>query len=232
MLYKQLSFQDLAPVWRIIVAVVVFELAGGFIGFTYGYHHSGFMNLWAGGALAALPGFVLGAIWHLSGPVDRRDTIRIAGFLGLLSAILFFTAVFDAIPGMKSDMRMLATLSQFDNEPFDRIEIFDRYRKTEILTVTEPAIVAAFTRAISDAVGHSPSHPQYSHSWYAIVSGPKRYEFELHLDPNFPDSIIGYSLTRSEHPASYQVAFQSHALRPWIEEHLVRGRAVGGGGPG
>lgn len=225
-LYKKFSYSDLTSVWRIIVAVIVFELAGGFAGVAYGYHHFAFKNLWAGGALAALPGFIFGAIWQFSGPVDRRDTIPIAGFLGLLSALLFLAAVFQSIPGMKSDMRMLATLSQFDSKPIDRIEIFDRDRKMAILTVTEPDIVAAFTRSISDAVGHSPSHPQFSHSWYAVVSGPKKYEFELHLDPNYPDSVIGYSLTRTEHPASYQVTFRSGALRAWVEEHLVRGRVA------
>lgn len=226
MFYSRYFYRDLASVWRIVVVLIAFQLAGGFIGVAYGYHHFAFMNMWAGGALATLPGFILGAAWHFSGPAERRARLKMAGFLGFLAAAMFLMAVFQAIPMMKSDMRMLATLSQFDRKPIDRIEIFDRDRKTEILTVTEPAIVAAFTRSISDAVGHSPSHPKYSQSWYAIVSGRTQYEFELHLDPKYPQSVVGESLTRSEHPDSYRVEFQSRALRSWVEEHLLRETAV------
>lgn len=90
MFYQQHFYRDQALAWRIIAAVLVFQLAGGFIGAAYDYHHSAFMNLWAGGALATLPGFILGAIWHFSGPVDRRARLKIASFLGLLTAALFF----------------------------------------------------------------------------------------------------------------------------------------------
>ncbi len=226
MRYGRLEFSDIAAVRRVVVALVVFQLAGAAIGVAYGYHHSWFMNFWAGGVLATPIGLIAGTIWHYSGSADRRESRRTIIVLGLLGTVVFLVAVFSAIPQMKSDMRMLATLSQFDREPIDRIEVFDELRKTEILTVTEPAIVAAFTRSISDAVGHSPSHPKYSRSWYAIVSGPKRYEFKLHLDPNYPESVVGYFLTRSEHPASYQVTFRSRALRSWVEEHLLRSNAT------
>lgn len=224
---KLLSYRDLAILWRVIVVVIACQFAGGFIGIAYGFHHSAFMNFWVGGAVGTAPGFVLGAIWHLSRTADRNEAIPSVTLMGLMAAALFSAAVFSVIPRMKSDMRMLATLSQFDQKGIVRIEIFDRDRETAIMTVTEPAAVAAFAQAITDTAGHSPSHPKYSHSWYAVVTGLKTYEFELHLNPVFPDSVIGYSLTRSEHPDSYQVTFRSGALRVWVEEYLLRGKAAG-----
>ncbi len=221
MILERLSFRDLCRAWRFIVAVVACEFVGGLIGITYEYHYNPFLNLWMGGAIAILPGMILGAVWHFSGPADRRESIVVIRLLGFIGAAVFIFAVAVAIPLFKTEMRNLAGLTRLQQEDIRRIEVFDRDGKVKTLTVSDPDIIAAFTGSISDAVGHQSNHPQYTHSWYVLASGPVQHEFELHLDPRFPDSVMGSFVVKSGNRTSYRGSFKSQALRRWVDQQLI-----------
>lgn len=221
-----LSLDDLARAWRLVIALIACQLVGAVLGVAYNYHHFAFLNLWAGGALGIAPGFVIGAIWHFYRADNPQEASHTFVLVGLICAFIFSVAVFGEIPRMRSDMKMLATLSRFDRGPIGQIEAFEEDRVTEIVTLSDPESVAAFARSITDAVGHSPSHPRYSHSWYLVIDGQESFEFELHLDPAFPDSVVGDSITRSENSIHYGLTFRSRALRPWVEKHLLRAAAA------
>lgn len=223
-----MTLRDIRNVWRILAAVAACQLAGGLIGLLVGFHHFWFMNFWLGGALGTVPGFVLGAIWQFRRHPERRGAIGIAVFLGFLSAALLGMAIGVALPRMSGEMRLLDEMARLQDEPITRIDVFDRYGDKRLLSVTAPDDLAAFARGCSDAVGHSPNHPVYSHSWYVVVEGKPRHEFELHLHPEFPDCVIGYFVTKAGNSTAYYGHFASRGLRPWMQRHLAALEAAGG----
>ncbi len=220
MKYGQISFRDVRREWRIYVVVGAAEILGGLLGVAYGFHHFLFMNFWIGGVVALVPGMILGMVWHFSRTAERKESTASIWLLGLIGAGLLVMAVGFMIPRLRTEMQNLATISQFDQASIRRIEVFDGDGKTEVLRITDPSIIADFARSISDAIGHSPNHPQYSHSWYVRASGSALHEFELHLDPEFPDSVIGYFVVKSGNSTSSYGSFKSRGLRRWVEAHL------------
>ena len=61
-------------VWRIVLAMVVFDAIGGTVGVLVSFHHSTFMNGWLGGALSMPAGFAVGLWWQLAGRERRKET--------------------------------------------------------------------------------------------------------------------------------------------------------------
>lgn len=223
-----MSLNDLHRVWRIVVAVVVCQLLGGAASLLIGVHHFWFMNFWLGAAIGTLPGFIVGAVWHFSGGADRRNSIGVACFIGLIAVFLSVVAVWEALPYMKKEMRALSSMSRLQEETIRQVDVFDgdafdRDGDKRILEVSDPAAITAFAQACSDVVGHSPNHPTYSHSWYVVVHANTTHEFELRLNPSFPRSVIGYFVSESGNTRQYHGSFESHALRPWVEQHLLKG---------
>lgn len=197
----------------------VFPLACGFISGAYGYHYVWFLNFWVGAVL----GMFVQALWIYSSEVGKRETISTSSVLGIGFIALF--AAFLLVPMMEREVRMIATLSQFDQETISRIEVFESRHRTwdsKILTITEPDDIAAFTQSFSDVVGYSPSRirSRSSRSWYVTVSGPTIYELDLLLDPKWPGGIVGYSRIRSGSSTSSEARFRSDTLLSWVEEHL------------
>ena len=62
--------------WRIGIAVVTFQLVGRQVGLAFGPYETTFENLWVGGALASLPGFLVGRAWELSNESRRASSPR------------------------------------------------------------------------------------------------------------------------------------------------------------
>ncbi len=222
MKYGQLTFTDLKSVWRVLVAVVLCQLVGGAISLVVSMHHFWFMNLWLGGAAGTLPGFVLGVVWQLKSQTPDRGWIGIACFLGFLAIAITGMAFGVVLPQMRSEMANLTAINQLQAEPLKSIEVFDRYGRERIASITDPDSLSAFAKGMADSVGHSPNHPRYSDSWYVVVEGATRHEFELHLNPRFPQSVIGYFVVKSGNSTSYHGTFESKGLRLWVEIHLMK----------
>jgi len=222
MKYGQITTTDLKSVWRIIVAVLLCQLVVGAISLALSMHHSWFMNLWLGGAAGTLPGFVLGVAWQLKSATSIRGWVGMACFLGLLAIAITGMAFGIALPRMRSEMANLTAISQLQAESLQLIEVFDRYGDKRIAHITDSDSLATFAKGIADAVGHSPNHPRYTESWYVVVDGTTRHEFVLHLNPRFPQSVIGYFVVKSGNTTSYHGTFESKGLRPWVETHLMK----------
>ena len=54
------SWEDLQPVRPLFVTALIAQLVGAALGLWIAVFPSGFENLWAGGALATFPGYLLG----------------------------------------------------------------------------------------------------------------------------------------------------------------------------
>lgn len=219
----QIGSTDLKRIWRIIAAVALCQLAGGAVCLALSLHHFWFMNFWLGGAAGTLPGFILGVVWQArSSAPPRQEWVGVACFLGLLAVAITGLALGVELPQMQREMANLKVLSQLQDEGLQRISVFDRSGKKRIVGFTDPKILSAFATGIADAVGHSPNQPRYTASWYVVVYGTTRHELELHLNPRFPQSVIGYFVEKSGNSTAYQGTFASRGLRPWVETHLMQ----------
>jgi hypothetical protein len=221
MKHGQLSVSALLNVWRILVVTLAFELLGGAIALALGMHHSRFSNFWLGGVAGMLPGFAVGVAWQIASGKGRRGWVGTASWLGFIGiAITGFAFGFD-LPQMRGEMRRLEAAANLQTEAIQRIDVYDGSREQLIVSITEPASLAAFAQGIADVVGHSPNHPRYSRSWSVVVHGKTRYEFNLHTNSKFPQSVIGYFVSMSGNWEWSHGSFKSDGLRPWVEEHLM-----------
>ena len=180
------------------------------------------MNFWIGGVAGTLPGFIIGVVWQVKSAPTSRAWIGVASLMGLFAAIITGMALGVALPIMQREMANLKALSQLQDEHLKQITVFDRSGKKRIAHFKDPEILTAFATGIADAVGHAPNHPRYTASWYTVVDGTTRHEFELHLNPRFPQSVTGYFVKKTGNSTSYQGAFESKGLRPWVETHLMQ----------
>ncbi|QDU48443.1 hypothetical protein [Gimesia panareensis] len=222
MKHGQITSTDLKSIWRIIAAVALCQLVGGAVCLAFSPHHFWFMNFWLGGAVGTLPGFVLGVVWQVKSAPSSREWIAVACFLGLLAVALTGAAFGFVLPRMQREMANLKALNQLQDEQLKQITVFDEFGKKRIAGFTDPKILTTFATGIADAVGHSPNHPRYTASWYVVVDGTTRHEFELHLNPRFPQSVIGYFVKKSGNSTSYHGTFESKGLCPWVEKHLLQ----------
>ncbi|MGD1000773.1 MAG: hypothetical protein ABSA67_08750 [Candidatus Brocadiia bacterium] len=216
------TFSGLKSVWRILVAIAVCDLLGGAISLYISPHYSSFLNFSLGCGLATLPGFAIGLAWQVKARHDRQVWIGMACFFGFLALITTVETLARDLPSMRSEMRLLQALSRMQTENIHQIDVFDSYGNQKLLCITDPASLNAFAQGIADAVGHEENHPVYSQTWYVVVEGTICREFELNLDPMFPQSVIGEFVVKSGNSTSYNGTFRSKGLRPWCEENLIR----------
>lgn len=225
MRYGPVTTDDLKSIWRIILTLFVCQLLGGAVGLAISDHHDSFKRFWIGGAAGSLPGFVLGVLWQLRMSKSNRSWIGIACLVGLLVVGVTVMAFGVILPRARLATRNLNELSQLQAETLTQIDVFGRYEEEKIATVTDPEALAAFAKGIADAVGHCPNHPRYTDTWHVVVKGTRCSEYTIHLNPKFPESVIGYIVVRSGDSALYLGTFESRGLRPWVETHLMGGDA-------
>ena len=87
----QYSWEDLQPIRLLMIVVLAFQVAGSVLGLWVGHFSEVFWNLWAGGAIATFPGFLVGFIaQRLTDPSSisgNRVMVRRAGLLALLLSL-------------------------------------------------------------------------------------------------------------------------------------------------
>lgn len=174
-----------------------------------------FIHAWIGGAVATLPGVLLGLTWH--GRLSREWILPT-----LIGSALAAFALGFVLPWELRGARLLAEIRSLRPGDVSRIEVQNRYGTGPVTTIADPEALTDFTRALSQAEPYAPSHPGYSRSWYVVVPGPRRREFELHLEPRSPGVVFG-SFVRKEGATTWQYgSFQCAALRPWVARHLEK----------
>lgn len=219
--FGQISFGDLKRVWRIVLAVIVCQELGGVIGLLIHFHHSGFSNYWIGGALATPLGFVVGLCWQV-GRAERRAAtpIGLTLFLGFLAAFVGGFALVVVFPRMREEMRRLAELRALHAGDIGQISVFDRYGKRQLVLIADPAVISDFAEACRDVEGDSPSHPRYTASWYVVIDGRERHEFEFHFEAERPREVVGYFVRKEGNTTRFSGSFASKLLRAWFNEHV------------
>lgn len=77
------------PIWRIFLLVGIMQVAGGVAGIVVAKYGNTMVDLWYGGVLATVPGFLMGLIWHkLSKQADTQNDLLPIVFTGFLCVML------------------------------------------------------------------------------------------------------------------------------------------------
>ena len=83
------SWADLQPVRALFLTTLLAQLIGAAFGLWIAKYPSWFDNLWAGGALATLPGYVIGLlVQSVLRPGSLSENIVMVRRLGFVSALL------------------------------------------------------------------------------------------------------------------------------------------------
>ena len=83
------TWKDLQPVRPLVVTMLVLQILGGIVGLAAAVYPAWFANLWAGAALATLPGYALGLVVQLRVNAQRiREHAVMVRRLGLIAAVL------------------------------------------------------------------------------------------------------------------------------------------------
>jgi hypothetical protein len=89
------SWSDLAPIRALYVTVLVAQLVGAVTGLFAAHYPAWFDNLWAGGAMATFPGFVIGAaIQHLVDPESIGENRVMVRRMGLVAFLMMAAGIF------------------------------------------------------------------------------------------------------------------------------------------
>lgn len=198
--------------WRVLTTIVLCQAIGGLLGLVPFLQRRWGLELWLGMAAGTLVGFMVGTAWHLG----AQRAVRGLSGLFVISIILAWL-----LAGVSADKQNWARMAELQNGDLQSIAVFDRLGKQQIVRLEDPAALAAFAEGIADAVYHMPNHPHYSDTWFVVVEGIQTYQFELHLNPKFPQSVIGDMVKRVGNTTSHRLTFQSDGLRPWVDRYLI-----------
>ena len=85
------SWDDLQPIRPLAATVCATQILGALCGLSASLYPSWFANLWAGGALAGFPGFVLGWLlqyqWDRESLTEHRVMVRRFALVALLLSL-------------------------------------------------------------------------------------------------------------------------------------------------
>ncbi len=220
--FPVIRLRHLAPIWRVLLATVAFQLLGGVTGVLVGLHHSVFENSSLGAGIATPIGFVVGLLWQLSRVERRKTTPRVLTiFIGLLAAWLGATTAFFDVPRARDEMRRLDHLRRLATSGINQILVFDRYGKEKLQTVRGEAALLSFVEACRDVAGNSPNHPTYTHSWYLVVVGQQALELECHYEAGRSEEVVGCFVRKSGNTTFYYGSFAGRRLRGWFEKFIA-----------
>ena len=87
------NWEEFQPLRALSISIAVAQLAGAGVSLLVGHYPSWFENLWFGGALATLPGYLigLGVQRHLK-PMSLGENRALIRRMGLVSAVLSLAA--------------------------------------------------------------------------------------------------------------------------------------------
>jgi len=201
------------PPPRVVACVVGAQLLGAGIGFAVGGR---FEFAWIGGAVATLPGLLLGR------RLNKGSLGPKGGLLLAIAAVLAAFAGLFLIPRFLREAEAMASLKSLSPADLKRLEIRDLGRGGAKATLADAEVLTSFARACADAGPYSPNHPRYERKWHVVVGGPKPMELELYLEPRDPLRVFGAFVETSGSTTWFHGYFQSRALRPWVSRHLEK----------
>jgi hypothetical protein len=217
---RTITFKDLRPIWRIMVAIIVAQLLGGVIGIVLHFHHLTFYNFWYGAAFSAPVGFLIGLYWHMTQRSSSSSLpTTLLGFIGfLVVSIAVFGGV--SLPRLLQEMRLLEETQQLNAAAIQRIVLTDEERQKTYVTIENQTEIDAFVDASRDAHGYAPNHDRPTVVWYVRIEGQTPYEYRCYVTTKYPNDVICRFIQSRERRISAYGCFSSTQLRPWFAHYL------------
>ena len=216
-----LRFAAVSKLWRIVLAVIIFQSVGAAISLSTIDHHDVFRVIWEGGAFGTLPGFVVGLIWQTHAARGDKGWVLSAALLGFISFVLLIAAILH-LRILREETHELELLSGLVDLDFNRIEVYERCGRKRLKTIMNPETIAAFTDAIGKAEGDTVKHYRYTDAWFVALRGGWRWEFLLYFEENTPNHVVG-EIVYLQHGRIRTLAhFRTRTLRSWVETHFPR----------
>lgn len=214
----------LGKIWRILVAIAAAQTIGGLVGALVGPDSSEFTNRWLGGAVGTIPGAIMGAIWQRRARPSDDTGIRPALVWGLCALAVIVLAVGLVLRMTWNEKQRLEGIRRLRSEALRKIDVFDRYGTKRLAQITNPASLASFAGSIAHAEVYEPNHPGYYDSWFIVVEGETRQEFELHLELRHPKKVFVTAVETSGNTTWNQGKFRSRGLWSWVDAELLHGK--------
>jgi hypothetical protein len=211
--------EDLPKVWRILAGLIPIQILGSIVGLAIGYHHSGFDNLWMGGAVATPIGFIIGLIWHVRAHEEPKP-YRTVIFMGFLALLLGVAVIFYEIPRSIQEMKYLETFQNMKSKNINQIVVYDEYGDKLVKKISDPTVLNEFKSACTFTNGNTPNHPLYTASWYVQILAGETIEIECHYQEGRPSLLIGYFVKKVGSSTSFYGSFYNAKLRGWFEKYV------------
>jgi riboflavin transporter FmnP len=221
---KNITLKDLIPIWRVIIAIILTQILGGFIGYCVKPYHIMFINIWIGGAFGTFTGFLVGAIWHFSKKKRRVNLIVLPflGFVGLTTLMVTLFSVFVAIPHFAEEAKRIGMMKILSKKMINKIDVYNRDGKSLLKTIIEKEILSQFASNCKDTEGYAPNHPKYSQSWYLIVyTEGENLELDFHVMQKDNSTIYGRFVYRKPGYMKSFGSFKSQNLRKWFDKYII-----------
>ena len=101
------QWEHIKPIWRILLAAIVVQLAGGVISIISSKYGHPFIDFWYGGAISTFPGFIIGSFWHHHSSPEKLKYHKFAFFfIGAICLCLMIFAFFMPLEQMASQIKM------------------------------------------------------------------------------------------------------------------------------
>lgn len=219
-LSRRITCNDLRPIWRIIVAIVLAQLVGGGVGLCIHFHHFPFYNLWYGAALSMPVGFFIGLVWYLRHrPLRMPVPTTLIGFIGfLVMSIAVMGGVF--LPRLLKEMRLLQETQQLQAAAIHRIVLTDADHPPAV-TVDQQAEIQTFVTAVHDAQGYAPNHDLAIREWFVRIDGETSYEYRCYITEKLSHDVVCSFIQRQGNSTAFYGDFSSRGLRTWFARSFL-----------
>jgi len=99
------QWELIKPIWRILLATMIFQIIGGIVGLSYPLYGMLLIDLWFGSAVSTAPGFLIGVVWQsINSPKIIRQNLLIVAIMGIMCVVLTISAFFMPLEQMASGL--------------------------------------------------------------------------------------------------------------------------------
>ena len=221
MIFEDKLIKDLPSIWRIVICTMFFQMVGSIITLFAQYSYNPFLNLWIGGAIATPIGFVFGLSWQLINPARRSEMpVQTTVFIGVIAVVLGGIAVFQEIPDLTKENKLLASLKSIECNSIKQIRITNIDDDKLVKVIESRDAIKEFCMACSDVHGNMLNHPSYISSWYVVIEGKPVFELECNFEKSNKAELIGQFVEKKDNLTRYYGSFASINMRDWFNKNL------------
>ena len=207
----------------IFTSQALFSVVGACSGYFIKPYHFSFINIWIGGVIGLIVGFIFGTVIFIykKGKPSLHLMLTIA-YQGIGAFFFMLILIFVVIPHFEGEAKRIKLMRRLTTMNLDKIEVYSRDGAKKLKTITNKEILNDFAETSKDTRGYAPNHPKYSRSWYLrIYAGNNLIEIDCHIMPKDNSTVYGRFVHRDHRYMRSFGSFSSKNLRKWFEEYII-----------